>query len=104
MAIEIIKPPYLTPVLDVLGADAVQSVIVDLGSLPIRASVQLNTSDTTDYVVSVGNDPDNLFVSVSNTFSTTVVIDYPLVAFRYLGISMTPDSTADIQAIVHTKF
>jgi hypothetical protein len=46
----LLKPPYTTPVLSVEDTIESQSAVVDLGSLPLRISIQTNITDVTSSV------------------------------------------------------
>ena len=90
MSVQHIQPPYTKVILDVEGITAAQSAIVYLGTLPIRASVQLNISSGAS---SVKTFKDGVLAS-----GTVTVTDYTLAT----GTTVEIGGTALVEGVAWT--
>lgn len=81
MSTQLIQPPYTKVILDVEGAVTAQEAIVYLGTLPIRASVQLNI---TNGAASVKTFKDGVLAS-----GTITVTDYTLATGAVVTVAGT---------------
>ncbi len=97
-----LTPPYTPTLLDVTSGSN-QEVIVDLGTLPVRLSVQTDCSGTADTKYYGANDLDG-FVQLGSTISAyPALTEFPTVSFRYFKVTVTPTGSQDIAVVLNTK-
>jgi len=98
----ILVPPYTPTVIDVTS-DEDQEYILDLGTLPIRLSVEVDCSGAADTKLFGGNDPDG-FVQLGATITSyPALVEFPTPTFRFFKVTVEPGAEEDILVVLNSK-
>lgn len=97
-----LTPPYNPTVIDVTS-DEDQDYQIDLGTLPIRLSVQINCSEAADTKLYGGNDVDGYVQLGATITSYPALVEFAEPSFRYFQVTVEPSIEADIAITLASK-
>ena len=97
-----IEHPYTVAAINVTSA-LEQTYILDLGSLPIRLSVESMCAGTADTKIYTGNDESGFKQYGSTITSYPSLIQMPTPTYRFIKVVVTPTGSQAILVTISSK-